>query len=415
MATVSIYRNIRKKVKNGNNPIQVRVTHDRKSKYITIGYNGKGLNGNSDNFDDSAKLFNDAEPNYKAKNGIIRNKLTDAERLIKQFEFLNTPFSFKLFEREFIKKSRKNSIINFFDEEIERLRTAKRYGYVIPYVVTRDHIKAYHGSSDLRFEQINYSFLTGFESYLMARTIKDRPVKKSTLSVYMRTLRTVFNSAIKSGLCLEKDYPFASRTNMNGYSLASLKHESPKRAITNDQVKQIKNYLLATSSRQYEYRNFWLFMYYCRGMNFADIADLEWSDIIEGRLQYNRNKNNRSFNILLIPEALEILEFYKGKGKGNFIFPIHNEVENTEARYYHTKNMLKLMNTSMNRITKKLEIDANLTTYVARHTWATGLKNKGYSATVISEGLGHSSEKTTLTYLRKFESSVLDEAGKDIL
>ena len=363
MATVSIYRNIRKKVKNGNNPIQVRVTHDRKSKYITIGYNGKGLNGNSNNFNDSEKLFNDAEPNYKAKNGIIRNKLTDAERLIKQFEFLNTPFSFKLFEREFIKKSRKNSIINFFDEEIERLRTAKRYGYVIPYVVTRDHIKAYHGSSDLRFEQINYSFLTGFESYLMARTIKDRPVKKSTLSVYMRTLRTVFNSAIKSGLCLEKDYPFASRTNMNGYSLASLKHESPKRAITND----------------------------------------------------NRNKNNRSFNILLIPEALEILEFYKGKGKGNFIFPIHNEVENTEARYYHTKNMLKLMNTSMNRITKKLEIDANLTTYVARHTWATGLKNKGYSAAVISEGLGHSSEKTTLTYLRKFESSVLDEAGKDIL
>ena len=415
MATAAIYRNTRKKVKNDRNPIQLRITHNRKSKYITIGLNGKGLNGDEKSFDDKTCRFNTTEPDHKAKNAIISNKLNDAERIIRKLELLDTPFTFEQFEREFIQKVPNNSIYQFFDAEIERLRTAKRFGYIIPYKVTQEHLKAYRGPGDLKFEQINYSFLVGFEAFLMSRTIKGRQVKKSTLSVYMRTLRTVFNNAIRTGLCQEQNYPFASRNNLNGYSLASLKHKSPKRAITIDQVRQIKNYPLDPKSRQYEYRNFWLFMYYCRGMNFADIADLEWSDITGGRLQYNRNKNNRALNILLIPEALEILEYYRGKGEGNFVFPIHNNIENTEERYYHTKNMLKLMNKSMNRITKHLGIDANLTTYVARHTWATGLKNKGYSIAVISEGLGHSSEKTTGVYLTEFDSPVLDEAGKDVL
>ena len=410
MATITIYRNTQKKIKNGNNPIQVRITHSGQRKYITIGMNGKGLNGNEITFDDIVGRFNKIEPNYKAKNGIIINKLSEAEKILDKFRVGDIPFSFELFEREFIKKSKKNNILQYFDEEMARLRTAKRYGYIIPYQVTRDHMFNYHGSPDLRFDQVDYKFLTGLEAYLMARD-----AKKSTISVYMRTLRTVYNSAIKSGLCLEKDYPFSSRSNMNGYSLSGLKHESPKRAITKEQVIQIKDYLLLPMSRQYEYRNFWLFMYYCRGMNFADIADLQWTDIVENRLKYNRNKNNRDYDILLIPEALEILEFFKGKGHDNFIFPIHKVCENTEERYHQTKNVLNLMNKSMNRIAKKLGIDANLTSYVARHTWATGLKNKGYSAAVISEGLGHSSEKTTIAYLKNFENSVLDEAGMDVL
>ncbi len=410
MATVTILRNTQKKLQNGNNPIQVRITHERIRKYITIGMNGKGLNGNDKTFDDIAGRFNNLESNYKAKNSILANKLNDAERILQRFELDKIPFSFELFEREFIIKSKKNSLIHFFDIEIERLRTAKRYGYIIPHQITKNHLEAFHGTTELRFNQVTKTFLKDFEAYLMGRD-----VKKSTISVYMRTLRTAFNSAIDAGLCEEKDYPFVSRNNPRGYSLKDLKHESPKRAISNDQVKQIKDYALLPGERQYEYRNFWLFMYYTRGMNFADLADLEWTDIIENRLIYNRNKNNRSYNILLIPEALEILEFYKGKGKGNFVFPIHNSLENTEERYFHTKDILKLMNKAMNRITKKLEISANLTSYTARHTWATGLKNKGYSAAVISEGLGHSSEKTTITYLRKFENSVLDEAGKDVL
>ena len=411
MATVSIYRNTQKKLKNEKNPIQLRVTHSGVRKYITIGMDGTGFNGNTDTFDDTFGLFKNTEEKYKLKNAIISGKLKEAEAVLDDFAKNDIDFSFELFERKFSKKNKRNSIIHFFDEEINRLRTAKRYGYIIPHEITRDHLKSYHGSSNLKFEQVNYSFLKGFESYLMARDLK-----KSSISVYMRTLRTVYNNAIHSGLCFEKDYPFStSRSDRSKYSLKSLKHESPKRALTIDQVKDIKNYPVLPKSRLYDYRNYWMFMYYCHGMNFADIADMEWSHIIEGRLIYNRNKNNREYNILLIPEALEIVEFYKGKGVGNYVFPIHISVENTQERYFKTKDKLKLMNKAMNRLTKKLEIDANLTSYVARHSWATVLKNKGYSTSVISEGLGHNSEKTTMTYLKKFENSVLDEAGNDVL
>jgi integrase/recombinase XerD len=409
VAKVSIYRNIQKKLKNNNNPIQLRITNGGERKYITLGMAGTGFNGNENTFDDNLGRFNNSEPNYKIKNAVIISKLAEAERTIQRFAVDDIKFSFSLFERDFVKKAKRNYVIHFFDEEIERLRTARRYGYIIPYTQTRNHIKSYYGNNELRFDQVNYSFLKGFESFLMARN-----VKKSTISVYMRTLRTVYNTAIKAGLCPEEDYPFFSRINQNGYSLASLKHQSQKRAIDIEQVRLIKDHLLLPKTKLFDYRNYWLFMYYCRGMNFSDIADLEWSDIIEGRLQYHRNKNNRAYNIKLIDEAIEILDYYKGKGSGNYVFPIHKTMENTEKRYKEAKLTLKEMNKQMNGLAKQLEIDANLTTYVARHTWATGLKNKGYPISIISEGLGHSSEKTTATYLKQFENSVLDDAGKDV-
>ena len=113
MATVTILRNTQKKLQNGNNPIQMRITHERIRKYITIGMNGKGLNGNDKTFDDIAGRFTNLESNYKAKNSILANKLNDAERILQRFELDKIPFSFELFEREFIVKSKKNSLIHF--------------------------------------------------------------------------------------------------------------------------------------------------------------------------------------------------------------------------------------------------------------------------------------------------------------
>ena len=107
MATITIYRNTQKKIKNGNYPIQVRITHSGQRKYITIGMNGKGLNGNEITFNDAAGLFNKCEPNYKVKNGIIISKLSEAEKILDKFRVGDIPFSFELFEREFIKKSKK--------------------------------------------------------------------------------------------------------------------------------------------------------------------------------------------------------------------------------------------------------------------------------------------------------------------
>lgn len=418
MAKVSIYRNKRKKLKNDVNPIQLRLIHKRKIHLIGLGMNGEGFKGTTKTFDDNAGRFNDQEPDYQLKNAIISAKLAEAENILQRLALDNIPFTFERFEKMFVKQPKRNSIISFFDAEIKRLDAANRFGYAIPYKVTRDHLVNFNGSDRLQFDQVNYQFLVNFEAYLMSRTIgkiKKRPIEKTTIHNYMRVIRTVYNSAIKAGVCEEREYPFYSRMNLKGYSLAHLKHESHKRAILIEQVRKLKDHKLFPVSSIYDYRNYWLFMYYCRGMNFADVADLEWSDIKEGRLAYNRNKNNRAYNLLLIPEALEILEYYKGKGIGNYVFPIHKSLYNTEDRYMATKNCNKNMNAAMNRLAKRLDIDANLTTYVARHSWATGLKNRGYSIAVISEGLGHNSEKTTAKYLKQFENDVLDEAGKDVL
>ncbi|RYF83063.1 MAG: site-specific integrase, partial [Chitinophagaceae bacterium] len=188
---------------------------------------------------------------------------------------------------------------------------------------------------------------------------------------------------------------------------------------TKDDMEKIK----AMDEKQHpelvDAKNLFLFSYYCRGMNFTDMALLRWQDIHEERLSYVRQKTKERFSIGLLPPALAILHYYKEQNKvenSSYVFPVLRERHKTPAAIYNRKvKMLRKINSELKTIASLCGVEAQLTTYVARHSFATILKRQGVNTSLISEMLGHDSEKTTQVYLDSFESKVLDEVSKALL
>ena len=152
-------------------------------------------------------------------------------------------------------------------------------------------------------------------------------------------------------------------------------------------------------------------------MNFADMTHLTWRDIEGDRILYTRSKTKVNFQIKIIKPVQEILEFYKGyPSETNYIFPILLR-ENLALKQIENRKhkVMKLYNSALKEIASLALIEKKVTTYVARHSFATCLKYKGVSTDIISESLGHQNIVITQTYLKSFNNSVLDDATEVLL
>jgi integrase len=163
-----------------------------------------------------------------------------------------------------------------------------------------------------------------------------------------------------------------------------------------------------------------MFSYYGQGINFIDIAQLQWKNIVQDRIEYTRAKTGKIIQFKLLPPAKAIIEHYRpltGNHPDHYIFPILNRLKHVTPLQIDNRvaKVLKRVNSELKEIARLAQIDANLTTYVARHTYATVLKKSGIPTAVISEALGHRSEFITQTYLKNFENEVVDLANECLL
>jgi len=298
-------------------------------------------------------------------------------------------------------------LYEYFDKVIERFNKSGQIKTSEIYKDTKRNLVYYTGSKDVHFSEIDVSFLNQFEEYLKAQGKGG-----NTIYLYLRTLRAVLNKAIKEEVSSEKYYPF-KKFSLGKY--ARIKTE--KRAISKEDIDKIiakqpktANIILA--------RNIFLFSYYCRGMNFTDMAFLKWMDINGDRMIYVRKKTGELFNIKLLEPAIKILENYKriDQSKNDYVFPLLSSAHKTPQTIFNRKvKMLRAINKNLKAVTKLAGIKSELTTYVARHSYATILKKKGISTSIISQALGHQNEKITQVYLDSFANDVLDEASNLLL
>ena len=198
------------------------------------------------------------------------------------------------------------------------------------------------------------------------------------------------------------------------------KAKTRKRAISKDDIKLIGGFKAKEGSQLFHARNYFMFSYYNRGINFIDMAHLKWENIRSGRLNYVRQKTKKPFTMAILEPAAEILKYYKDNyylGEDSFVFPILNpEFLSPQSIKNRCKVVLREVNSSLKTMAAELELtELKLTTYVARHSFATVMKRSGQSVAIISEAMGHDSESTTQIYLDSFENDVLDEATKAIL
>ena len=289
------------------------------------------------------------------------------------------------------------SFYTFSEEIIEEMKGVERFGYARSINDTLQVVRKFKKNTDFTFQQLNYTFLIQFEN-----DCRRRGTSLNSIAVFMRTIKMIYNRAIKAGIVKQEQYPF------KGYKIKTTK--TKKRAVRRDVISLIEDVILPEHSRIWHAKNYFLFSFYAMGINFADIAHLKMNNIIEGRLEFTRQKTRKDYSIRISSHIQNILNLYcKNKNAEDYIFPIITQEGLPEQEYRQFIGKRRMYNIKLKEIANLCGIESNLTSYVARHSWATIAKRKGVPVAAISEGMGHGDVKTTEIYLDSFDKEVLDD------
>ena len=407
--TVSTILHKKRQLNDGRYPVRLRLTYRRKRKYFSLMLNPSEVIYLSE--EDWEKVMGQ-RPKEKLKE--IKFKLVEyeklAEEIISEIEKKGRAFSFDLFESEFIALGEETSVFALFNSIIRDLESEERIGTAISYRNALNALKKFRNNKDLLFADLTVTFLKDFERHMR------KNLSVTSIGIYMRSLRTIYNRAIDKSIVGQNDYPFRQ------YKIPS--EGAMKRALTKQQVLNIYNYEALPHSSEWFAQNYWLLSYLCQGMNFTDIAFLKNENIYDGRINYIRRKTKRTaksvklLSIKITPPVAEIIQNLRNPTSikpGDFVFPILDGSMDAIRQKAAINQFVKITNKWLKKIADKLEINFKLTSYVARHSYATVLKRSGVATNIISESLGHYSEKTTQVYLDGFEKQVIDEANQHLL
>ena len=368
--------------------ISVRVTFDRKKRYYKTNKTATVSDFSKAQGDKPRKEFKELSLELQT----FEKKAAD---IIKDL----TLFTFAEFEKRYYSnRGTRDKISIAFEDYAGILREAGQIGTAVSYECANNSLKKY--SENATFSEINPAFLRGYETWMLS---KGKSI--TTVSMYLRSLRALFNNAIAEGLLSKENYPFGKR-----------KYEIPtgnnvKKAITLKDIGAIYNYQPKPGSIADKAKDFWIFMYLCNGMNVKDMSLLKYENIKGDIIEFIRAKTIRTkrivepIRVVFTDEVKAIVKKWgnEKKGPNTFIFPILQDGLTPVRERDLIQLQTSVINFNMKAIAKLLKIETDCTTYVARHSFATVLKRSGASSEFIGEALGHADVKTTSNYLGSFE------------
>jgi integrase len=401
--TAILYKS--KTLASGEHPIMIRVSKNQSRKYISL-----GLSCNEKDWDVKSNLPKKSHPNKAVIDSIIAKKVKEYKDKILNFKQEDKDFTPDVLIAETNKPLKRTTIFAYFALKIQHLKDRKQIGNAKVYIDTLSQLKTYVDNKDFSFSQLDYSFLVKFETHLKSKGLSDNGI-----SVRFRTIRALFNSAIDENFAKRDIYPFDKFKISERYST-----KTQKRAITKEDIKKVEALIFKKNTSEFEAQQYFLFSYYGQGINFVDIANLKWRNLINGRIFYKRAKTGNELNFKLAEPALNIIEHFrlaKNSLQNDYIFPILNTDIHLTPTQKHNRvhKVLTRVNKDLKNIGKEAGVVTPLTSYVARHTFATVLKRSGVNTAVISEAMGHQTEAITQTYLKSFENSIIDEAMEHLL
>lgn len=392
---------------DGTYPLIIRMTYNRRIINIPLGFSIR--ESDWDRVNQRIKSSSKVATNITRLNNIIQSKTAHIYDVVAKLEDEGKASRLSMKDlKRLITTGDKNGqvyVYDFIQSIIDDLRKAKQIGNAEVYTGLLRRLKKLHASDYLTFDEINYSFLKKMEV-----THFSRDNQPGGLSVYMRTLRAIYNKAIKAGYASLERYPFKDYSIKNG--------DPRRRSLAESEFELFKSLELQPGSALDEARKIFLASFYMRGMNFMDMCLLRYSNITGDldRIQYVRSKTNKRFSIKIGHKLKEtILSYLDGKvNKDDFIFPMLRNV--TDPMKYHEtiKNKRKRLNKRLKELAKLCGIDS-ITIYTARHTYATTGKRRGVPTAVIQESLGHKTEAITQTYLDSFDNAVVDDYDELIM
>ena len=300
----------------------------------------------------------------------------------------------------FSKEKTYKTVFVFLQEQVTKKEQMKRQGTARTYGNAYRRFKAFREDVDLTFDELTSDMIECYEAWLI-----DKRLKQNSIRCYLRTLNTLLCKAVEEGLL----------NNTNLFSHVRLSYvKTTKRAISEKELKVIANLELPENSTMALARDIFMFSFYMRGMPFVDIAYLRKTDLKNGMWTYCRRKTNQCLMVEWEKAQQKILDRYAHQMENrSYLLPIIKEEDGTEYKQY--QRMQININRALKKIGEMAELKMPLTTYVARHTWASVARDMNIPIAVISEGIGHNSIKTTQVYLNSIDISRINEANKRII
>ena len=396
--TISVVCYKSKVLKNNESPLMLRICKDGKRKYESIGIS----------ILPSLWDFKQNKPTRKCPNKEY------IERLIaeKVKVYTDKVIEFKSQEKEFTATSlmekvnkpvKRKTVQEVFNQYIQELESANRLRYADMYKCTMHSLIKFNKHLDIPFSDMDTIWLKRYEVWLQSQGLAI-----NTLGTRFRHLRVIYNFAIEEKIVKSEYYPF------NSFKVSKLSQTTAKRSIQKGEILSVLNYQGQTPLECLAIDLF-TFSYLAAGINFGDIARLTKDNILENRLIYIRKKTQKQIKVLLQEQAIKLIQKYS-MPDNPYLFPILSSFHKTEQQKVNRiHKIIAKVNKSLKEIGERLNIPIDLTTYVARHSFATVLKRSGVNTSLICEALGHSSERVTQIYLDSFGNDQMEDAMKNLL
>ena len=410
---VSIILDSRRAKENGEFPVKLRV-------YNKLG-NVKKVKLYSLNIDLTSKAFktiwiNPENKKLRGSNKEMYDIIQAIETRAKNEAKGLTVFDFAKFETKFFRKSSdKNNVKYYFNLAIQKnlknnkIGTSESYKYTLNSFVEFSETKKKCDADKLTFNLITVDWLKEYENFMLSKG-----KSYTTIAIYTRTLRVVFNNAIEDNDISNDIYPFGK----NKYKIPRTK--KVKKALNSKELKTLFDVEVLNKNEQ-QAKDFFFFSYACNGMNFKDIALLRYSDIKDDSFSYYRAKTfdktaeKKVITIYLTDFTKGIISKYGNKSKTGFVFNILSKEDLAMIQYKKIKNFTRLINDHIKRIAKRNDLPNDISTYWARHSFATNSLRKGTSMEFISEALNHSDLNVTKNYFAGFEDEAKKEFANSLL
>ncbi len=371
---------------SGLYPIRIRVTYARQRRYYPT---GKDMSAEDWGRLEKSKLRamvsvrKEIENSYNA----VRDTVEDLA--------MSGTFSFDNLDRR-LKRGVGDTFNAAFRTKIHELQSQERIGSKIVYQVVLQGVERFAGAR-VSLDSVTVEWLRRYERFLLGEG-----KSRTTIGIHMRHIRAIVNEARRCGIVKESQQPFGR----GRYEIQS--GEGRKMALTVEQIGMIARYDDGCENTVRS-RDYWLFMYLCNGINVADFIKLRFRDISDGEICFVRQKTERTtktrkeIRVVVTERMQAIIDRWGNVSRPDaFIFPILDGTETAEGRHLKTKSATTMINRCMHTIGERLGI-GHISTYTARHSFATVLKRAGANIAYISESLGHSDLKTTENYLASFE------------
>jgi len=403
-ASISVVCYKSKTLSNGENPLMIQVSKNGKRKYQSL-----GISINSKHWDFAKNKPKSNCPNGDFIQKIILDKITEYQKQILEFNANQKDYTLNNLLDGNKTTVKEKTVGEFYNELILNYTQTNKAGNRLIYKGSFNSIKDFSkGRMNFMFTDIDLEWLNRYEKWL-----RSKGNKETTISLLFRTLRSAYNKAIEAKCTKKVNYPF------DDFKVSKFDVSTSKRAIAKDEILLIKEIDLSMEPESVQFaKDVFIFSYLCGGINFTDLANLKPENIVDNRLEYIRQKTGKKISLQLSPEANQILKHYQQlTALSGYFFPIldfriHKSAIQKQNRIH---KVLGKTDKGLKRIAELVGINISLTTYVARHSFATVLKKSGINISLISEALGHSDVVTTQIYLDSFDNSQIDEAMKCLL